>query len=187
MKISSVCGFLVVMFGLISVGTIHAQQADFVVDGVHSSAVFKIERTGLSWMHGRFNKLSGEFSTGPNTAFVLITKTDSIDTGNAQRDQHLKAPDFFNARQFPEIVFKSTAIKQTNDGYEATGLLSLHGVSKPITVLLKGGKTQETPQGILTGFTGEFVIKRSDFGIGQSGGPIGDEVFVTWSFEGKKK
>lgn len=177
------------MLLLFTAGVVHAQQVDYVIDGVHSSAVFKIERFGgVSWTHGRFNALSGEFSTGPNPSFVLIAKTDSIDTGNASRDQHLKAPDFFNAKQFPDVVFKSTAIKPLSDGHEVTGLLSLHGVSKQVTIVMKGGKTAEFPQGTQrTGFTGEFTIKRSDFGVGQSGGPLGDEVFVTWSFEGTKK
>src|SRR5438445_11716893 len=86
-----------------------ADADDYKIDGVHSSVSFKVGHLGISWIHGRFNQVSGEFTVdGNNSSFGLTIKADSVDTGNSKRDGHLKSPDFFNVKQFPLITFKST-------------------------------------------------------------------------------
>src|SRR6516164_5664704 len=77
-----------------------ARADDYAVDTAHSAAVFRVAHVGLSWIYGRFDDLSGTFSVDPrnpaSARFELTAKADSVDTGNAQRDQHLKSPDFFD-------------------------------------------------------------------------------------------
>src|SRR5262249_45315418 len=98
---------------------------------------------------------------------------------------HLKSPDFFSAKEFPAISFKSTSAKSVGDGkYEVTGDLTLHGQTKPITVTLeKVGSS--TKMGQRVGWISTFTIKRSDYGmnfmLGAEGG--GDEIALTVAFE----
>jgi len=184
------------IFSVLSValgGAAIAQEADeYALDPAHSGLNFKISHLGLSWVHGRFDELSGHFTLDrqnpANASFELATKTESIDTNNRKRDDHLRGPDFFNAKQFPAITFKSTAVRPVQDGYDVTGDLTLHGVTHPVTFLLSGGKSAEFPPGVhRTGFSAELAVKRSEFGITKFAGAVGDKVYIEISFEGTKK
>src|SRR5947199_2429672 len=120
-------------------GAVPARADDFTVDAMHSSVTFKISHLGLSWVHGRFDAFSGGFTldadySGKNS-FAMTIKTESVDTNNQKRDDHLRSPDFFNAKQFPAITFKSTAVKPVQNGYQVTGDFTLHGVTKPVTFM----------------------------------------------------
>jgi polyisoprenoid-binding protein YceI len=170
------------------------QAADeYAVDTMHAGIQFKISHIGLSWIYGRFNDFSGTFAIDPDLAqcaFGLTIKAESVDTANAKRDQHLRSPDFFNVKQFPTITFESTAVKPIKDGYEVTGNLTMHGVTRAITFPLVGGRKAEFPKGVQrTGFSTVLVLKRADFGVGleQFAKALGDEVHVAISFEGTKK
>jgi polyisoprenoid-binding protein YceI len=180
--------------GLLFVGLGTAAKADdYTIDAVHSGVSFQISHAGVSYIHGRFDDFSGGFtidtSDPSKTAFSLTIKTESIDSNNSKRDDHLRSPDFFNAKQFPTISFTSTSVKPIEGGYEVTGDLTLHGATKPVTFSLKGGGSAEFPKGVSrTGFTtSQFVVKRSDFGVGKPMPVLGDDVFVSISFEGTKK
>ena len=171
--------------------SVSGRADDYTVDPAHVGVNFKISHLGLSWTFGRFNDISGTFSIDPDPAkssFALNIKTESVDTGNAKRDEHLRSPDFFNAKQFPAITFKSTAVKPTDAGFQVTGDFTLHGVTKPITFLLLGGRKAEFPPGTQrTGYTTELSIKRSDYGFDKFKDAVGDEVQISISFEGVKK
>jgi len=161
------------------------------LDPAHTAVTFKISHIGLSWTHGRFNDVSGRFvidSAEPTqSSFQLSLKPDSVDTGNEKRDEHLKGPDFLNAKQFPAATFQSTSVKAVQAGLEVTGDFKFHGKTQPITFTLAGGKTAEFPPGVKrTGYSTQFKLKRSDFGMDKMVGAIGDEVFVSISFEGVK-
>jgi len=163
----------------------------YEVDPAHSSVTFKIEHSGISWIHGRFNDVAGEFAVDEAnpaaSSFALTMKTESVDTANAKRDEHLASPDFFNAKQFPVLSFQSKSIKKTENGLEVTGDLSLHGETKPVSFLLTGGKTAEFPPGTQRrGYTTHFKLKRSDFGIDSGMEFLGDEVYIDISFQGVK-
>jgi polyisoprenoid-binding protein YceI len=165
---------------------------DYAVDAMHSGVSFKVSHLGLSWTYGRFNDLSGSFRIDPadpaQASFDLTVKAESIDTGNAKRDEHLRAPDFFNVKQFPLIQFTSTSVKAVAGGFDVTGNLTLHGVTKSVTLPLRGGRTAEFPKGVWrTGYTTEWTIRRSEFGMDKFGEAVGDEVFIAISFEGIKK
>lgn len=171
------------------VGTARAEE--YALDPAHAGFTFKIQHLGVSWTYGRFNGCEGAFRVDPNpanTSFALQIKTDSIDTGNQQRDDHLRSPDWFNSKQFPLISFKSTSVKPTPAGYEVTGDLTLHGVTKAVVLNVEGGGKAEFPQGVQRiGYTTNVVLKRSEFGMNTMVGPVGDDVYLSISFEGIKK
>jgi polyisoprenoid-binding protein YceI len=165
---------------------------DYAVDAMHSGVNFKISHLGLSWVYGRFNEFTGTFTLDAEdpakSSFSLDIKSESIDTNNKKRDEHLRSPDFFNVKQFPALTFKSTAVKAAKDGYEVTGDLTLHGVTKPVTFTVVGGRKAEFPKGVQrTGFSTDLTIKRVDFGMDKGVEAIGNEVYLSISFEGTKK
>ena len=167
---------------------------NYGIDPMHSGVHFKISHIGLSWIYGRFNNYSGTFAIDPEDAgkcsFELKINAETIDTNNAKRDAHLRSPDFFNVKQFPAISFESTGVKAIKDGYEVTGNLTMHGVTKPLTFALVGGKTAEFPPGVpRTGYSTELILKRSEFGVGkeQFANALGEDVHVAISFEGTAK
>jgi len=177
----------------LTVAALPGRAADnYSIDPMHTCAVFKIGHLGLSWIHGRFNDIAGEFVLDPadpaKASFTLTIKTESIDTNNGKRDGHLRSPDFFNAKQFPLLTFKSTAVKAVPGGYDVTGDLMMHGVTKSVTLPLRGGRTAEFPKGVQrTGFTTDAVLRRSEYGMDRMVGPVGEEVYISVSFEGVKK
>jgi polyisoprenoid-binding protein YceI len=183
----------VLMLVLLALVAAPVQAADeYSMDTMHSGVNFKISHLGLSWVHGRFNDFSGSFTLDADdptkSSFTMTIQAASIDTNNKNRDKHLNSPDFFNAKQFPTIKFESTAVKAIKDGYEVTGDMTMHGVTKSITFSLTGGKTVEFPKGVKrTGYSSELVLKRSDFGMNKFAEALGDEVHVSVSFEGTKK
>jgi polyisoprenoid-binding protein YceI len=169
-----------------------ARADEYAVDTAHAAAVFRVSHIGLSWTHGRVKDLSGTFAVDARnpaaTRFELSARVDSIDTDQPKRDEHLKSPDFFNAKEFPVIRFKSKSAKPVEGGYEVAGELTLHGSTKPLTIVLKGGRTAEFPPGVQrTGYVAEFMIKRSDFGMDKMLEAVGNEIHVQLSFEGTKK
>jgi polyisoprenoid-binding protein YceI len=171
-----------------------AAVATYKVDPVHSYVVMKILHGGVSNNYGTFGDIAGVVKfddADPTKSSVEFTiKADTINTNNAKRDQHLKSPDFLNAKQFPVITFKSTAVKKLDDkNYEITGDLALRGTTKSLTTkfnIIGFGKNYE---GVDTaGGETVFTIKRSEFGstYGNNGG-VGDDVTVTVAVEGVKE
>ncbi|HRJ50662.1 MAG: YceI family protein [Phycisphaeraceae bacterium] len=164
-----------------------AASPTFKVDAVHSSVLYRIKHLNAAWSYGRFNDISGTFNIDDGGAIDVTVKTASVDSANAKRDGHLQSPDFFSAKEFPEITFKSTSMTRTGDDtFEARGPLTLRGVTRDVTVSIE--KTGEGPgqrgQGKVQGFEARFTIKRTDFGINYMVGPLGDEVTLIVSLEG---
>jgi polyisoprenoid-binding protein YceI len=179
---------------LLALGSlIPAHAADsYKIDPVHSSVVFEVLHLGVSKFYGRFNDVSGGFVVDPAnpaaSSFEVVVKTDSVDTANAKRDQHLKSPDFFNAAQFPAITLKSKSLKKVADGkWQAVAELDLHGVKKDVTVDIEHVGTGTHPRGgQISGYHTLLKIKRSDFGMTFMPDGIGDDVAVIVSIEGGK-
>ncbi len=170
-----------------------AQAAEtYAADAVHSSIVYRVKHMDTSYFWGRFNDFSGTFTLDKENPaqgkLDFQVKTDSIDTANAKRDQHLKSPDFFNAVQFPVISFKSSSITKSGAAYEVVGDLTLHGVTRPVSVKVvpTGSGTNQMGKPI-AGIDASFTIKRSDFGMNKMVGPVGDEVWVNVCIEGSQK
>ena len=153
------------------------------VDGVHSFVYFKVQRGDAGYVVARFNEIGGaaivDNENPANSSLELSIKTESVDSGAERRTQHLKSPDFFNVKQFPEITFKSTAIKKAGaDSWEVTGDLALHGITKEITFSLKNvGAGQNRRGNQLVGYETSFTIRRSDFGMNFRPDGIGNSVY----------
>jgi polyisoprenoid-binding protein YceI len=170
-----------------------AHAADtYKIDPIHSSVVFSTKHVGVTDFYGDFKDISGTVTfdaADPAKSSVEVTvPVESVDTRNEKRDQHLKSPDFFNAKQFPTLSFKSTKVEASGNTYKVTGDFTLHGVTKPLTVEFKKGGEGKGMQGETRG-GGEarFTIKRSDFGMSFMPAAIGDEVAIILSLEGVKQ
>ncbi len=169
--------------------------ANFTIDNAHSFALFKVNHLGASYAYGQFSAIAGKISfdaAKPEGNSVEVTiKTESVNTHNEMRDRHLKSPDFFNAKEFPEMTFKSTGWKKTGDKtYDVTGDLTINGKTKSITVPVEHVGDGKNPRGQeLTGFHTTFTIDRTEFGmnygVAESGG-LGKNVDVTFSVESIK-
>lgn len=184
---------LLLLVTAISLGSAAVQGADdYAYDLVHSSVSFKARHLDISWIHGRFNEVEGKFSIDRDdptkSSFQLTIKADSIDTANKARDEHLRQPDYFDTKQFPTIEFKSTSTKAVAGGYEVTGDFKMHGATKKVTLILKGGKEIEFRGNKIVGFSTELSLKRSDFGFDKTQiGLIGDEALIIIDCEGVRK
>ncbi|HET8746919.1 MAG TPA: YceI family protein [Ramlibacter sp.] len=147
-----------------------APAGNYKVDPAHSGAFFEIGHMGgISRFMGRFNDIAGDLVVdAPEKSKINVTiKTDSVDTNHEGLNKHLKSPDFFNAVQFPTLSFVSTGVKLDGNG-EGTvaGNLTLHGVTKPVTLKLKhigSGKGMKGEQRV--GYVATGTIKRTDFGM----------------------
>lgn len=174
-----------------------APAATYEIDTVHTSTVFKIQHVGVSNFYGVFTKTTGTFTwdkAAPESFSVnAVVDADSVSTGNAARDGHLKKPDFFNAKEQPTITFKSTAVKKTGEGtFDVTGDLTMLGKTKPVTAKFTyvGEKDVGAQMGgYQAGFDATFTIKRSDFGMtyGVAQGALGDEVTLMIGLAGSRK
>ena len=182
-----------VAFSLLVAWGVTARAADeYEYDGVHSSVSFKARHLDISWIHGRFNEASGKFvidrADPSKSTFEFSVKADSVDTGNQKRDEHLRQPDYFDTKQFPTIDFKSTSVKPIEGGFEVAGDFTMHGKTKSVVLVLKGGKEVEWKGVKRVGFATEIALKRSDFGFDPTQiGLIGDEALILIDCEGMRK
>lgn len=164
----------------------------FKFDPARSTIAFKV-RHMLGSAKGKFTKFSGTIEVDrdhPEKSSVVATiQATSIDTANTKRDVHLRSADFFNVQQFPEITFKSRRVKQTGpNAGEIVGDLTMHGVTRPITltVQLLGDSESAVKNSTTRWRVTTRPLKRSDFGIGKGAGgawTIGDEVAVEIEIE----
>lgn len=156
-------------------------------DDPHSQLGFTVTHLGIADVSGTFNDFDAkvtsskpDFSDG---VFELTAKVNSIDTRVEARNKHLKSPDFFDANKYPELSFKSTSLKKSGKNkYKLRGDLSLHGITKQVTLDLEYNGSVENPMNKkqTAGFKVTGTIKRSDFNLG-SGFPepmISDEVRI---------
>jgi len=161
----------------------------FTVDPVHSTSVFRIKHMNVAYFYGRFDKFGGTINfdeSNPSASSAEIeVDTASVNSNNGKRDGHIKSKDFFNAAEFPTASFKSTSWKPAGENtFDVAGDLTLHGVTKPITVKFeKTGTGKSRSGGALVGFETTFTIKRSDYGISFMPEGLSDEVRLTFSIE----
>lgn len=170
----------------------------YTIDKNHSDVSFRI-RHFASKIRGRFTDYSGTIQADtakPETSSVEFTiKASSIDTGNADRDNHLRTADFFDAAKYPEISFKSTKMTPTGkDTYDVTGTLTMRGVAKTITIPVAYLGSAKDPGGNeRASFELSTKLNRKDFGINwnkaldEGGFMLSDDVDVTIALETVKK
>ncbi|MEN9019440.1 MAG: YceI family protein, partial [Verrucomicrobiales bacterium] len=161
----------------------------FKIESVFSSVLFKVRHMQTANAWGRFNKIDGslDYEAADPTKSVLEITIDptSIDTNSKKRDQHLVGPDFFNAKEFDKITFKSKSIKKVSDkGYELTGDLTMLGVTKTVTATGEFYGEGKSPKGDkIVGAEATFKVKRTDFGMNFGIPNIGDEITLIVSVE----
>lgn len=177
---------------LCSVGLSAFGADTFKIDPVHSSVLFGIKHFGVTVFYGAFKDISGSVTfdaADPSKSSVeLSVPVESLDTRNEKRDQHLKSPDFFNAKQFPALTFKSNKVEGSGDVFKVSGDLTIHGVAKPVTVeFTKGAEGKGQKGEVRGGGQTRFKIKRSDHDMNFMAGPLGDEVEIILSLEGVKQ
>jgi polyisoprenoid-binding protein YceI len=140
-------------------------------DPVHSTVGFWVRHLMISKVHGRFTQWSGtlEFDEKNPAASRVEVQIDaaSVDTKEAQRDGHLKSPDFFDVEKHPHITFKSTGVEVAGEAhYKVTGDFTLHGVTHPVTLDVEyHGRAMHPRGGERAGFSARTSINRKDYGM----------------------
>ena len=168
--------------------------ATYDIDNSHTSVLFKVSHLGIAPFYGRFNKVSGSFdydaaSPGASKLNVEID-VNSVFSADKKRDDHLKAPDFFNAKQFPTITLKSTRVAAGKRAgtLTITADLTLRGVTKSVTFdVAKTGEGKDPWGGERVGFEGELTIDRLDYGVSYMPEGLGKNVTIIIAVEGVKK
>lgn len=169
--------------------------ADYVIDtkGAHASINFKIQHLGYSWLTGRFDKFNGNFSY--DSANIAASKievnidTTSVNSNHAERDKHLRSDDFLDVSAFANAKFVSDSVTDKGDGKLAiNGTLTLHGVSKKITIDAQTvGEGKDPWGGYRVGFSGTTNIALTDFAIKMNLGPASNNVELNLYIEGIKQ
>lgn len=146
-------------------------MATYNIDTTHSEITFKIRHLMITNVNGRFTKFEGKLVSSTDdfsdAEIDFEADIDSINTNNEQRDGHLRTGDFFDAAQYPKLSFKSTSFEKQSEGiYKLNGDLTLHGVTKPITLSAEfGGASTDLYGNAKIGFEVTGSLKRKDFGL----------------------
>ncbi|MGY5450635.1 YceI family protein [Agarivorans sp. MS3-6] len=172
-----------------------ASAADYTIDtrGAHASINFKVNHLGYSFVVGRFDTFSGDFSydqQAPETTSVNVKiETTSVNSNHAERDKHIRSKDFLAVDQFPDASFSSTKYEASGDeSGKLYGQLTLRGVSKEIIIdVTKVGEGEDPWGGYRAGFVGSTELVMKDFGIPTNLGPKSTTVVMDLVIEGIKK
>ncbi len=190
------------MITALAAGAAHAAAAVYKIDPVHSTVQFKAKHLGISTVTGSFTDFSGSFTLDPDkveaTTGHLTIKTASVNTFVKQRDDHLRSDDFFNAEKFPEITFKSKAVRNVNmkdSTADLVGDLTIRDVTKEIVLKVKGtGLLDKDPWGMARGgFKASGRVNRLEFGLkwndllDNGGFVIAPEIELILAFEGVRQ
>lgn len=161
------------------------------IDGSHSTAEFSVRHLMITNVKGRFGTLSGTVDYDPEkpeaSQIDVTIDATSIDTRDEKRDAHLRSADFFDTEKFPSITFKSTSVKKTDDGFAATGDLTIHGTTNSVTLEVEGPSApNKDPWGnTRIGASAHAKINRKDFGLNwnaalEAGGVlVGEQVKIS--------
>jgi len=145
-------------------------MATYQIDPAHSEIQFKVKHLMISTVTGTFNSFSGSLTSDSEdfdgASVTFSADINSIDTGNEQRDGHLKSADFFNAEEHPQLVFSNGKLSKTHNGFSLNGELTLRGVTKPLSLDVEYNGTMVDPWGqTKAGFELTGSIKRKEFGL----------------------
>ena len=169
-----------------------AEAGTYAIEPAHTRILFSIDHLGFSTYYGDFTGASGTLQlSSPKAAGSTLTVSipvTSVSTTNAKLDEELRAADWLDATKFPTMSFKSTSVTQTGpDTATVAGELTLHGVTKPVTLTAKFHGTGPNPMSkkVTIGFDVTGTIKRSDFGVDKYLPLIGDDVglIISAAFE----
>ena len=158
------------------------------IDPKHSAARFKVRHMMIANVGGEFNAVSGtvdfDDAKPDQTRVEASIDVNSLHTGDPQRDGHIKGGDFFDAAQFPAMTFRSAKVAAAGSGYTVTGDLTLHGVTKPVTLKVDSVSPEITDPyaGLRRGLSAVTSINRKDFGMGWNA-PAGGGVMLSENVE----
>ena len=145
----------------------------WAIDPVHSEVSFVVRHMMVSKVRGRFDKFEGTIVTAEDPLASSVTASvdlSSINTGQEQRDAHIRSADFFEVEKYPEMTFVSTAVKTAEEGYVLEGDLTLKGITRAVAFTLElNGIGPDAYGGTRIGFSAETQIARSDFGVSFNG------------------
>jgi polyisoprenoid-binding protein YceI len=168
----------------------------WAIDPVHSEVSFVVRHMMVSKVRGRFDKFEGTFVTAENVAESTVTASvdlSSINTGQEQRDAHIRSADFFEVEKYPTMNFTSTALKASEEGFILEGDLTIKDVTKAVAFNLEvNGFGADAYGGTRAGFSASTQINRHDFHVdfngpipGVPGGvAVSENVTITLEIEG---
>jgi len=170
----------------------------YTIDQAHSSVEFVARHLMISKVRGRFGEFSGQFEVGEDPAQSsarVEIQAASIDTGDAQRDGHLRSGDFFDAETYPVITFATTGVEPgKGDAWKLHGDLTVHGVTRPVVLDLEFEGAGSSPWGdTRVGFTASTELDREEFGLTwnqalETGGVlVGKKARIELSIQGIKQ
>jgi len=151
------------------------------IDPVHSEVGFSVRHMMVSKVRGKFKTFTGELVTGQDPLASSVTAEidlTSIDTGNSQRDDHIRSADFFEVETYPTMTYASTGIREDEDGFVLDGELTLKGVTRSVPLKLElNGFGPDAYGGTRAGFTATGELNRRDFNVNfsapmQNGGMV---------------
>lgn len=187
-RLTRLSGVLVaVIAGFIVAPSVTA--AEYKIDPAHTFVQFEISHLGFSTLVGRFNRMQGVFNwdrASPEGSSIEITiDTASVDTNWAERDKHLREEDFLHVEKYPTAIFKSTNYTGDADSGVLEGMLTLHGVTRPITLEVTAvGEGDDPWGGYRAGFDATTTLRRSDFGMEYDLGPKAETMEFKLHVEG---
>lgn len=161
-----------------------AQNSNWISDPAHSEVDFTVTHLSISKVHGKFAKVNARITLDASdvtkSSVVATIDTSTVDTGETARDNDLRSAHFFDVANFPTATFTSTSVAKSGNGLSVAGNLTLHGVTKPVTLDV------ESPNGPVagmggkqhTGYSATTTISRNAFGIGAAMpvAMVGDEI-----------
>jgi len=165
-------------------------MAKWIVDSDHSVAAFSVCHMMIAHVRGQFNRISGVITFDPKniagSSVELRFDPSSIITGIQKRDDHLKSPDFFDVNTYPDIVFKSAKIDHIEGNKaDVTGDLTLHGITRPITLSTEFYGPVKDPFGtdVSMGFIAACTINRKDYGMEWNQLMADNGIMLGWDIE----
>ncbi len=166
----------------------------WTIDPTHSNVEFAVRHMMIATVKGRFADVAGTLvldEANPLRSRVEVRiQAASIDTRTEQRDQHLRSADFFDVERHPHITFESTRVEQAGDGYDVTGPLTMHGVTRDVVLrAVEEGRTRDPWGHDRIAFSATAKLNRKDFGLGwnqllETGGVVvGDDIRIALDVE----
>lgn len=185
--------FALFLLGCVLAAPAVGAQENYVIDPSHSASNFEVEHLGLTWIRGRFNKMSGAITVdraaNNGTIRVEIDAT-SVDTGHARRDELLRTENYFNVSEFPTLMFQSDNLQFKEDALIGVdGELTMLGVKRPVRLQVTSFKciTHPVNKRDICGAVVHSAIKRSDFGMTRASRSLSDEIRIYINLEAIKK
>lgn len=163
------------------------------IDATHSAVSFSVRHLMVSKVLGRFNSVRGRIVTGADlldSSGTAEIDVDSFDTGNAQRDEHIRSADFLHAAQFPTMTYRSTGIRRDGEDLIVDGELTVHGITRQVLLTVElSGFGLDASGGTRIGLSATTKINRKDFGVNTElpldggGVVIGDTIQISLDIE----